>query len=77
MHLASPVIVHFLAMFARQGCDSERSLNGFVKMRLMRRARGWSVAKLKRARDTLVELLIRGTDEYAAYRGRGPQQQKS
>jgi len=34
-----------------------------------------AVAKLQRDRDTLVRLLIRGMDEHAAYRGRGPQQQ--
>src|SRR3984893_2962775 len=33
-----------------------------------------AVAKLQRARDTLVGLLIRGMDEHATYRGRGPQQ---
>jgi hypothetical protein len=30
------------------------------------------VAKLQCAPDTLVESLIRGFDEYAAHRGRGP-----
>jgi hypothetical protein len=32
-----------------------------------------AVAKLQRARDTLLRLLIRRMDEYAAYRGRYPQ----
>ena len=53
-------------MFARQGCDSASGVRGSASA---------AVAKLQRARDTLIRLLIRGMDEHATHRRRGPQQQ--
>jgi hypothetical protein len=52
------------AMFARQGCDSEFStLISHLS----------TVAKLQREGTSVTELLIRGADEYAAYRKCGAQ----
>jgi hypothetical protein len=53
--------VHFLAMFARQGCD--RCFTSSCA----------AVAKLKCADDTVAKLLIRRIDEHATDRGRGSQ----
>src|ERR1700704_1641781 len=80
---APPVrsVAHSLLMFARQGCDS-RALPANDPVNLLTRRLPAhasplpAVAKLQRARDTFVGLLIRGMDEYAAYRGRGPQLQR-
>src|ERR1700690_344541 len=68
-----------LAMFARQGCDRRTRTaadrkNTDLNATPRRCSRRSTVAKLQRARDTLVRLLIRGMDEHAAYRGRSPQQ---
>src|SRR5580704_5272996 len=55
-----------LAMFARQACDrTARRLDFAAKA---------AVAKLQCARDTLIGLLIRGSNEHATDRRRGAQQ---
>ena len=53
-------------MFARQGCDSAAGVRGSASA---------AVAKLQRARDSLIGLSIRGMDEHATHRRRGPQLQ--
>src|SRR5882724_7739894 len=70
-----------LPMFARQGCDRWRVAawdreNGGLRQAPRRCSHLPAVAKLQRARDKLVGLLIRGTDEHAAYLGRSSQQQE-
>ncbi len=80
IHLILPAPVHSLR------CSRDRDVTGgYARRRTVKipacgaaRRRGSpppAVAKLQRARDTLVRLLIRGMDEHAAYRGRSPQQQ--
>src|ERR1700687_3360796 len=75
IHTPHPGCEHSLhPMFARQGCDkptgavADRKNTGIDSV-ITKMLASPAVAKLQRARDRLVGLLIRGTDEHATYLG--------